>query len=215
MSDDDRPGAQQWVPEKPTLKSLRAAAADCRGCELYEDATQVVVSTGSSKASIMLVGEQPGDQEDRAGEPFVGPAGRLLDEALREADIPDQQVYLTNAVKHFRFSYRGTGKRRIHEKPQAAHIDACHPWLEAELALVVPEVVVCLGATAARAVFGRPMPIGRNRGRLLDDPTGRAASGIVITSHPSAVIRQREKEKRQHAFDELVTDLVLAREAAS
>lgn len=213
MAASDFPGADQWTPDDATLETLRAAAADCRGCDLFEDATQVVVSRGGPRASIVLVGEQPGDREDREGEPFVGPAGRLLLEALEAAQIGEGEVYLTNAVKHFRHTMRG--KRRIHEKPRAAHLDACHPWLEAELRLVAPRVTVCLGASAARAVFGSPVTISKQRGTVMEAPPEVAAVGVVVTTHPSAVLRMREAAQREAAFDGLVEDLVLAREAAS
>lgn len=151
--DVERPGAEAWVPAEGGLAALREAAPGCRGCELWRDATQVVFSTGPRSAGLMLVGEQPGDQEDRTGEPFVGPAGRVLDDALEAAGIRREDVYLTNAVKHFRHEPAAPGKRRIHAKPAVGHIVACQPWLEAELEVVSPKVVVCLGATAARAVL--------------------------------------------------------------
>lgn len=201
--------ARPWVPERPTIARLGRAAQDCRGCELWQDATQVVFSTGSADASLMLVGEQPGDREDREGEPFVGPAGRVLDEALEAAGIAREDVYLTNAVKHFRFEERG--KRRIHRKPDLSHMTACHPWLEAELDVVDPDVVVLLGATAGRAVLGRPVRIGAERGQVLDDelPGHRA----VLTTHPSAVVRLRGKPDWDEAFASLVADLAVAGDA--
>ncbi|PZE24179.1 MULTISPECIES: UdgX family uracil-DNA binding protein [unclassified Curtobacterium] len=202
MTDVERPGAQEWVPEHPDLTALRAAAPACHGCELHREGTQVVFSAGSADARIMLVGEQPGDQEDRAGEPFVGPAGRLLASAVERAGIDRSTVYVTNAVKHFHHEQRG--KRRIHQKPSVAHVVACHPWLEAELAVVRPEVVVALGATAARSVLGRSVTIGRERGRLqeLDD-----GSRLLVTTHPSALLRMPDEDARHAAFDELVADL--------
>lgn len=209
MAQAARPGADRWVPDDGGLDDLRAAAPACRGCELYRDATQVVVSTGTERAKLALVGEQPGDQEDRQGEPFVGPAGRMLADALTAAGIDRRTVYLTNAVKHFRFERRG--KRRIHEKPGVAHIEACHPWLERELDIVAPEVVVCLGATAVRAVVGRTLPIGTNRGRLLEFG-GRK---VVVTTHPSALLRLRDSGDRDVAFAELVEDLRMAAQVAN
>ncbi|WIB63509.1 UdgX family uracil-DNA binding protein [Curtobacterium sp. MCBD17_040] len=202
MTDVERPGAQEWVPEHPDLTALRAAAPACHGCELHREGTQVVFSAGSADARIMLVGEQPGDQEDRAGEPFVGPAGRLLASAVERAGIDRSTVYVTNAVKHFHHEQRG--KRRIHQKPSVAHVVACHPWLEAELGVVRPEVVVALGATAARSVLGRSVTIGRERGRLqeLDD-----GSRLLVTTHPSALLRMPDEDARHAAFDELVADL--------
>jgi DNA polymerase len=198
----DRPGAGRWVPARPSLASLRSAAHECRGCELYRDATQVVFSEGMARARIMLVGEQPGDKEDLEGEPFVGPAGRMLAKAVGAAGIPRKDLYVTNAVKHFRFERRG--KRRIHEKPGIVHIEACHPWLEAELRVVRPDVVVALGATAGRALLGRDVRIGAERGRLI------APQNVVITTHPSALLRIREEPARQEAFDALVADLRVA-----
>ena len=197
--------ASPWVPSSREVADLEAAAHDCRGCELWEPATQVVFSAGDRSARIMLVGEQPGDQEDRQGEPFVGPAGRVLDEALEAAGIDRRAAYLTNAVKHFRFEQRG--KRRIHQKPELRHIAACHPWLDAELEAVQPRVVVAMGATAARAVLGKAVKIGESRGRLLELPSDRSA---IVTSHPSAVLRLRGKGGYDEAFGELVEDLRLA-----
>jgi uracil-DNA glycosylase len=198
----ERPGAQEWVPPEAGVEALRDAAPGCRGCELWADATQVVFSVGSEKARIMLVGEQPGDREDRTGEPFVGPAGDVLADALGAAGIDRARVYLTNAVKHFRFSERG--KRRIHKTPGVAHVEACHPWLEAELAAVAPDVVVCLGATAARAVLGREVRVGEVRGQVLEHDGG---ARVVVTTHPSAVLRLRGKPGWDEAFDALVADL--------
>jgi uracil-DNA glycosylase family protein len=213
MASDDveeRPGADAWVPERADLTSLRAAAPDCRGCELWKDATQVVFSSGPESARLVLIGEQPGDQEDREGEPFVGPAGRVLDEALVAAGIPRSEVYLTNAVKHFRHVPAPRGKRRIHVKPGIVHIEACHPWLSAELQVVRPEVVVCLGATAARGVLGRAVRIGAERGRLLDQPDADQGYRVLVTTHPSAVLRLRGRPGWEEAFDGLVADLEVA-----
>lgn len=201
----DEPGAAEWVPPGADLDALAEAAHDCRGCELWQDATQVVFASGDASARIVLVGEQPGDREDREGEPFVGPAGRVLDEALEGAGIARQEVYLTNAVKHFRHEQRG--KRRLHQKPDLRHLVACHPWLEAELAVVSPDVVVALGATAGRAVLGRTVRVGAERGRALDDVPGHAT---VLTMHPSAVLRLRGKEGYDEAFAALVDDLRVA-----
>lgn len=192
------------------LADLRDDVDACRACELYEDATQAVFSRGRASASIMLVGEQPGDREDIEGEPFVGPAGRVLDQALEDAGIARSDVYLTNAVKHFRFERRG--KRRIHKKPGATHITACHPWLEAELALVKPEVVVCLGATAGRAVFGRPVRVAEERGRPIDDVLPDAL--VIMTTHPSALLRLRDRSDYAAELEKLVGDLRAAAAAA-
>ncbi|MFD1716766.1 UdgX family uracil-DNA binding protein [Georgenia deserti] len=200
---EERPGAQRWVPAEGDVDALRAAAPGCRGCELWADATQVVFSAGPSDARVVLVGEQPGDREDREGEPFVGPAGRVLADALAAAGIDPESVYTTNAVKHFRFVDRG--KRRIHKKPGVAHLQACGPWLAAELAAVRPEVVLCLGATAARGVLGRAVRIGDVRGEVLEGE--EAAPRVVVTTHPSAVVRLRGKPEFDAAFEEFVADL--------
>jgi uracil-DNA glycosylase family protein len=202
MSHDD---AGAWLPERADVASLRAAAAACRGCELWEDATQVVFSSGPGDAALALVGEQPGDQEDQHGEPFVGPAGRLLDTALHEAGIDRGQVYLTNAVKHFRHTTRG--KRRLHQKPELRHLVACRPWLDAELSTVRPQVVVALGATAGRALLGRAVRVGAERGRLLEEPP---APPTVLTTHPSALLRLRDRDERAAGLDALAADLALA-----
>ncbi|MDC7121929.1 UdgX family uracil-DNA binding protein [Cellulomonas fimi] len=207
--DPDRPGAQQWVPDGADVDTLAAAAPACRGCELWAPATQVVFSTGSPTARLALVGEQPGDREDREGEPFVGPAGRMLDRALDEAGIARDDVYLTNAVKHFRFDERG--QRRIHKTPAVAHIRACLPWLTAELAAVRPRVVVALGATAARAVLGHDVTVGDVRGRVLDE----AGARVVVTAHPSSILRLRDDVDRTAALAALVADLRTASGAAA
>ena len=198
-----RPGASAWVPEQPTLASLRSAAQECRGCELYADATQAVLGEGPPDAALVLVGEQPGDQEDLAGEPFVGPAGGLLDRALTEAGLDPAAVFRTNAVKHFRFS--GTrGKQRIHKGPGRPHVVACQPWLLAELDLVRPRGVVLLGATAGQAVFGASFRVGASRGRRSAWPDDGSAAHrpdwVVPTVHPSSVLRSREREADFEAF---------------
>ena len=200
--DRDRPGAGEWVPDGAGLDVLRGAVQGCRGCELWQRATQAVFGEGRPKARLMLVGEQPGDKEDREGEPFVGPAGRIL------AELERGDVYVTNAVKHFRFEERG--KRRIHKRPDVGHINACRPWLEAELRAVDPAVIVCLGATAARAVLGRPVTIGAERGT----PIPVADRVAVVTIHPSAVLRLRDTADRQAAIEGLVGDLKAAADAA-
>ncbi|MEU4603563.1 UdgX family uracil-DNA binding protein [Kribbella sp. NPDC023972] len=180
-------GASAWVPSEGGLKKLTAALPECRGCDLYEYAERVVPGEGPARARMMLIGEQPGDVEDKEGHVFVGPAGRLLDKALAEAGIDRSTVYLTNAVKHFRFERQG--KRRIHKTPGAGHISACHPWLDRELEVVKPALVVVLGAVAARAVFGPGFKVTEQRGRPQELPDGRSA---VATVHPSSVIRSRE-----------------------
>jgi uracil-DNA glycosylase len=203
-----RPGAQEWVPAGADVQHLAAAVHDCRGCELWAPATQAVFSSGADGAALVLVGEQPGDHEDREGEPFVGPAGRVLGDALRAVGLDTDRVYLTNAVKHFRFTERG--KRRLHKKPDVAHVRACAPWLEAELAAVRPRVVVALGATAARAVLGREVRIGAERGQVLDGGT----HDVVVTTHPSALLRLRDRTEFGEQFDALVADLRTAADAA-
>jgi DNA polymerase len=188
------------APEVADLDALRAAAKDCTGCELHEHAGPTVLGTGPADAWLMLVGEEPGDQEDKAGEPFVGPAGKLLDRALEAAGIERDAVYLTNAVKHFRFEQRG--KRRIHKTPALRHIRACRPWLDAELRLVDPAVVGVLGAVAAKALLGPKFKITEHRGEVLEWE-GRV---LVATVHPSSALRS-EPERREEAFDALVADL--------
>jgi uracil-DNA glycosylase family protein len=211
VSEVERPGAASWVPDDPDLPALRAAAPDCRGCELYRDATQVVFSQGGAGARIVLVGEQPGDREDLEGVPFVGPAGQLLARAVETAGIARRDLYVTNAVKHFRFERRG--KRRIHEKPGVVHIDACRPWLAAELHVLRADVIVCLGATAARSVLEREVKIGAERGRLLE-PGPLGVAPVVITTHPSALLRTRGEAERAAAFERFVADLRIAGDAA-
>jgi uracil-DNA glycosylase family protein len=188
---DEALSADPWVPEGRSLARLRSAAKSCQGCELWQDTTQTVFSAGPRNAVLMLVGEQPGDVEDREGDVFVGPAGRILDEALERAGIDRDAVYLTNAVKHFRHENRG--KRRIHQKPAIGHMVACQPWLAAELALVGPDVVVAMGAVAARSVVGRPVKISDERGRWLgEEPASLSPrAAVMVTSHPSAVLRLR------------------------
>ena len=215
----DRPGAAAFVPAGAGLEGLRRAAQDCQGCELYADASQTVFSSGSATALLALVGEQPGDVEDRRGAPFVGPAGQLLDRALQEAGIDRRHVYVTNAVKHFRFTLGGGGgRRRIHQTPDAVHVDACKPWLLAELAIVDPEVVVLLGATAGRALLGPDFRVTRARGTLIprpgraDEPAALQSGWIVPTLHPSAILRADDQEL---AFTGFVADLSVAARATT
>jgi uracil-DNA glycosylase family protein len=187
-----------------SLTALRRAARDCRACDLWKNATQTVFGEGASKASIMFVGEQPGDQEDLAGHPFVGPAGKVLDEALLEAGIDRNEVYVTNAVKHFKWSPDERGKRRIHKKPRSSEINACRPWLDAEISLVKPEVLVCLGATAAQALLGIDFSVTRQRGELIESPL---APKVVATVHPSSVLRAPDHNARELQMKEFVRDL--------
>jgi len=205
--------AADFVPRGADLDGLRAAAAGCRGCELWEPATQTVFSAGSPTARVALVGEQPGDQEDRQGVPFVGPAGRLLQKAVDEAGIPRAETYVSNAVKHFRFTQSGPGRRRIHQTPDRVHIEACRPWLVAELRLVDPAVVVALGATAAKALLGPAVKVTRDRGAVLDRETSLGLRQFVVTTHPSAVLRVPDAN-RDDAFAGLVADLKVAAAAA-
>ncbi len=206
-------GAESFVPEVADLHGLTVAAADCQGCELFRDAEQTVFGRGSSTASLMLVGEQPGDREDRAGEPFVGPAGALLDKALDAAGVDRDGLYVTNAVKHFKFTERG--KRRIHQKPTRTEVVACRPWLFAELDLIEPEVLVLLGATAAQALLGSTFRLTQHRGTELRLPASGGSAGlsvdpaVVVTVHPSAILRGRPQD-RDEAFGALVADLRLA-----
>lgn len=193
------------MPETADVDTLRRAAAGCEGCELYEPATQTVFSAGKPRASMMLVGEQPGDVEDREGIPFVGPAGRLLQQAVDEAGIERSQVYVTNAVKHFRFELRG--KRRIHQTPQVRHIRACHPWLSAEIVAVEPELIVCLGAVAAKSLLGNDFRITADRGRLIETEIDGHPRRVIATAHPSSVLRTTDGPEREQAYAALVADL--------
>jgi uracil-DNA glycosylase family protein len=195
------PTAAAFLPEPLTITSARRAVQGCRGCPLYANATQAVFGEGLLSAEVMLVGETPGDQEDKAGAPFVGPAGRLLDRALAEAEIDRRKAYVTNAVKHFKWKARG--KRRIHDKPSWSEQVACRPWLEAELALVKPRALVLMGATAAQSLLGREFRLTRHRGELLDTDL---AEVVTATIHPSAVLRSEDRER---LFDGLVDDLRL------
>lgn len=194
--------AADFIPSNPTLPKLRAAAAACTGCELYRRATQTVFGAGPAGAPMMLVGEQPGHEEDLNGEPFVGPAGRLLDEALGEAGLDRRQVYVTNVVKHFKWEPRG--KRRIHAKPGAREIAACRPWLDAEIGLVQPKVIVCLGATAAQALLGRAFRVSQDRGKFVPSPL---APFVLATVHPSALLRAPDDETRHRETRRFVADL--------
>jgi DNA polymerase len=194
--------AEDFVPSGADLGELRAAAEHCKGCDLYKDATQTVFGAGPADAAVLIVGETPGDQEDRAGEPFVGPAGRLLDRALVEAGIDRASAYVTNAVKHFKFRPAERGKRRIHQKPSRTEVVACRPWLIAELETVEPELVVCLGATAAQSLLGPDFRVTRERGKVMDLPMTEAR--VVSTVHPSAVLRAPDRES---AYQEMVADL--------
>jgi uracil-DNA glycosylase family protein len=193
--------AAPLVPEKPSLPKLRAAAAGCTACPLHATGTQTVFGEGTSKAEVVFVGEQPGDQEDLQGKPFVGPAGKLFDKALEDAGIDRSQVYVTNVVKHFKWQARG--KRRIHQKPNWSEIAACRPWLDAELEVIKPRVLVCLGATAAQALLGRDFRVSRQRGELVESDL---AENVIATVHPSSILRA-DDETREIEYRELVRDL--------
>ena len=193
--------AAPLVPERPSLPKLKEAAAGCTACPLHETGTQTVFGEGTSKAEVVFVGEQPGDQEDLQGKPFVGPAGKLLDRALEDAGIDRSQAYVTNVVKHFKWQARG--KRRIHQKPNWSEISACRPWLEAELDAIEPRVLVCLGATAAQALLGRDFRVSRQRGEPVESDL---ADKVIATVHPSSILRADE-ETREREYRELVNDL--------
>jgi len=210
MRADNEEFARPAQPRDTTSWSaVREAAKNCEACHLYKRATQTVFGEGPKSAPIMLVGEQPGDYEDVAGKPFVGPAGKIMDRALEEAGIDRSKVYVTNAVKHFKWEPRG--KRRIHQKPNSREIAACRPWLEAELRLVKPKLLVCLGATAAQAVFGPSFRVTRERGKVL---SSKLAPRILATVHPSSLLRQPDDESREREYKRFVADLRAAVGAA-
>jgi uracil-DNA glycosylase family protein len=207
--------AAAFLPERRSLTSLRTASRGCTACPLWKTGTQTVFGEGAARAELMLVGEQPGDKEDLEGRPFVGPAGRLLDESLDEAGIDRKAVYLTNAVKHFKWEPRG--KRRIHQKPNRDEIAACRPWLDAELAVVRPHVLVCLGATAAQALLGRNVRVTRDRGRPIESElfTSEGAPIAFATVHPSSILRAPDDEARRRERALFVDDLRVAAQALS
>ncbi len=196
----NRPAAP--VPARVTRRALAEAVQICRACDLWEGATQAVLGEGSKQARLVLVGEQPGDSEDIEGHPFVGPAGRVLDRGLEAAQIPRGEVFITNAVKHFR--YKSRGKRRIHQRPDRWQVQACMPWLQAELEMVKPRALVCLGATAGQALVGPSVRVGRDRGRPLDSTL---AELVTITTHPSSILRARSAQEREKAFEAFAADL--------
>lgn len=201
------PGAERFLPDRRTLSALRSAAADCRGCDLYQDATQTVFGAGAARARLLLVGEQPGDVEDTRGAPFVGPAGRVLNRALDDAGLSDVPTFVTNAVKHFNF--RRQGKRRIHQTPRAAHVAACRPWLRAEAAAIRPDLVVCMGSVAAKSVLGNEVRVLRDRGTVLERDSALGPGAFVVTVHPSSILRA-PSEDRDAAYAAFVGDLKVA-----
>jgi DNA polymerase len=199
--------ARSFLPEERALETLSQAAKDCEGCGLYKIGTQTVFGAGPPQAHLMFVGEQPGDQEDRQGHPFVGPAGRILDKALSEAGISRHDTYVTNAVKHFKWIWRG--KRRLHQKPSIREVMACKPWLDAEIDAVRPEIIVCMGATAAQAVLGRPVPITKERGKFIQSESGLLT---LVTIHPSAIYRRREKDEQEQEYRRFAAEIKLAQQ---
>ena len=201
MREENEP-VEDLIPDKPTLRALKNAASSCKGCDLWENATQTVFGEGPSRARLMFIGEQPGNEEDLNGKPFVGPAGRLLSESLAQAGIDRSIVYVTNVVKHFKWEPRG--KRRIHKKPNSTEIHACLPWLEAEISLIKPDVVVCLGATAAQALLGKNFRITKQRGEVF--PT-RFAEYTMATIHPSAILREPDAELRRQEKKRFIEEL--------
>jgi DNA polymerase len=200
--DQPKGSAEEFFPDRKSLKAFRDAAADCRACELWKRGTQTVFGEGTRRAEVFFVGEQPGNEEDLTGHPFVGPAGRLLNEALAEAGIDRSQTYVTNVVKHFKWEPRG--KRRIHKKPNAGEITACRPWLEAEIGLVKPKVIVCLGATAAQALLGSKFRVSKQRGQFIESTL---APYIMATVHPSSILRAPDDETRHVEKRRFIDDL--------
>jgi uracil-DNA glycosylase len=202
--------AAEFIPIKPTLSRARETSKQCRGCDLWKPATQTVFGEGPAKAALMLVGEQPGDAEDLAGHPFVGPAGKLLDRALADAGIDRAAIYVTNVVKHFKFEERG--KRRIHKKPRAGEISACRPWLDTEIALVKPRIIVCLGATAAQELLGAQFRVTQHRGVFVASPL---APRVLATVHPSSILRAPDDAARRREMEAFTDDLRIASRALS
>ena len=200
---EEYPTAEPFLPDRLSLRALQEASRGCRGCPLYLRGTQTVFGEGLVRSHLMLVGEQPGDEEDKQGRPFVGPAGRVLDEALEEAGIPREEAYVTNVVKHFKWTPKG--KRRLHTKPNAREINACLPWLEAEIEVVRPKVIVALGATAAQAIIGKDFRVSRQRGEWVDSDL---AEYLTATVHPSSILRQQTDRDRQRAMRTFVEDFV-------
>lgn len=199
--------ATPFLPSRETIESLRDAARCCQGCDLFSRATQTVFGEGAAHASIMFIGEQPGDKEDLAGHPFVGPAGRILDEALAAAGIDKSAVYVTNAVKHFNWAPDQRGKRRIHKKPRYSEIQACRPWLDAEISITRPQIIICLGATAAQALLGKEFSVTRQRGKFVPSPL---APRVMATVHPSSILRAQDDDSRHEQKQAFIRDLAFA-----
>jgi uracil-DNA glycosylase len=199
---DDSETAAEFIPPNPTIEKLQEAAKECRACPLWKTGTQTVFGEGSRHAKVIFVGEQPGNEEDLAGKPFVGPAGKLLDKALDEAGINRDEIYVTNAVKHFKWEPKG--KRRLHKKPNSGEIAACRPWLEAELDVLQPQVLVCLGATAAQALLGKQFRVTKHRGEFLESSLARH---VIATVHPSSILRAPDDETRHSEMERFVEDL--------
>lgn len=195
--------AAPLIPEKPTLPKLRKAAEDCKACDLWERGTQTVFGEGGPRSRVIFIGEQPGDREDREGRPFVGPAGNLFDKALEAAGIDRKEVYVTNVVKHFK--WEATGKRRIHSKPNQKEITACRPWLDSEIAVLKPKMIVCMGATAAQALLGKAFKVTQRRGDVMTDSP--LAPYVMATVHPSSILRARDDETRHRETDRFIADL--------
>jgi uracil-DNA glycosylase family protein len=218
MPEEDRKGGldaeerERAIARARSIAGLRAAAASCQACDLWRNATQTVFGSGGEGARLLIVGEQPGDVEDREGEPFVGPAGRILDEALEAAGIVRDDVYVTNIVKHFKWRRAPSGKRRLHQRPDRAEVEACTPWLEAEVARIGPELIVCLGATAAQGLLGRGFRVTRQHGEVLPTTLGPP---VLATIHPSAVLRAPDSKARAEALAGLVADLRVAQDSLS
>src|SRR5437762_5280197 len=207
MPAKDKQSARPLVPSKPTLQNLRQAAAGCKACDLWKKGTQTVFGEGSSSATVMLIGEQPGDKEDLAGHPFVGPAGRILDESLAAAGIEKSQLYVTNIVKHFSWVPDERGKRRIHKKPRYSEIQACRPWLEAEISVTRPQVIICLGATAAQGLLGKEFSVTRERGKFVPSTL---APYVMATVHPSSILRAQDDNSRRQQKEAFIEDLKAA-----
>jgi uracil-DNA glycosylase family protein len=205
MNKESYPGAEHFFPKRVNLTSLKEAAKGCKGCDLWKIGTQTVFGEGKARSRVVLIGEQPGNQEDLAGEPFVGPAGRLLDSALEQAGIDRELAYVTNVVKHFKWTPRG--KRRIHQKPKAKEIAACYPWLEVELDVIKPRVIICLGATAAQILLGRKFLVTKQRGQWVES---KYDAKVMATVHPSSILRAPDEKKREDQLREFIKDLRFA-----